>query len=155
MTEQLTEAQRRLLEIVDAHQYVTGTTLAALLGRDWQNQLWSCMQRGWIESSWFESIGDVGDDIRCVRVFRLTRAGRRVLLGDDYVGKKGGDGIDGDIIRIIVHEVFEAYDSDNHYDDYESLRRKLEAAGVSDAWERDIDSDLKSARDIILGKLGM
>jgi len=57
--------------------------------------------------------------------------------------------MDGDIIRIIVHEVFEAYDSDNHYDDYESLRRNLEDAGVSDAWERDIDSDLKAARDTI------
>ena len=78
MAEQLlTEAQRRLLEIVDALQYVTETTLAAHLGRGWQNPLRSCMRRGWIEC-----IGDVHDDIRYVRVFRLTRAGRRVLLGD-------------------------------------------------------------------------
>lgn len=69
--------------------------------------------------------------------------------------REGGDGMDGDIIRIILHEVFESYDSDNHYDDYESLRHRLEAAGVSDAWERDIDSDLKAARDTILAKLGM
>jgi len=71
---------------------------------------------------------------------QLTEAQRRL---------KGDDGMDGDIIRIIVHEVFEAYDSDNHYDDYESMRRNLEDAGVSDAWERDIDSDLKAARDTI------
>lgn len=78
MTEQLTEAQRRLLEIVDAHQYVTETTLAALLGRGWHNPLWSCMRLGWIEC-----IGYVKDGTRYVRVFRLTRAGRRVLLSDD------------------------------------------------------------------------
>jgi len=78
MTEQLPEAQRRLLEILHAHQYVTETTLAALLGRGWHNPLWSCIRRRWIDC-----IGEVDDDTRYVRVFRLTRAGRRVLLGDD------------------------------------------------------------------------
>lgn len=74
----MTEAQRRILEILHDHQYVTETTLTAILGRGWHNPLRSCMRRGWIEC-----IGDVDDDIRYVRVFRLTRAGRRVLLGDD------------------------------------------------------------------------
>jgi len=73
----MTEAQRRILEILHDHQYVTETTLATLLGRGWHNALWSCIRRGWIDC-----IGDVDDDIRYV-VFRLTRAGRRVLLGDD------------------------------------------------------------------------
>lgn len=80
----MTEAQRRLLEIVEAHQYVTETTLAALLGRGWHNPLWSCMRRRWIDC-----IGDVDDDdIRYVRVFRLTRAGRRVL-GEAGGGTRG------------------------------------------------------------------
>ena len=78
MTEQLTEAQRRLLEIVGAHQYVTETTLATLLGLGWHNPLWSCMRLGWVQH-----IGAVDDGTRYVRVFRLTRAGRRVLLSDD------------------------------------------------------------------------
>src|SRR5690606_26204517 len=76
MTEQLPEVQRRLLEILHAHQYVTETTLATLLGRGWHNALWSCMRRGWIDC-----IADVDDDIPYV-VFCLTCAGRPALLDD-------------------------------------------------------------------------
>ena len=72
----LTETQQWLLEIIDRHRFVTETTLAAIMGRGWHNAFWSCVRRGWVEC-----LGYIDDGRHYVRVFLLTRAGRRLLVG--------------------------------------------------------------------------